>query len=434
MIPDADTCYRAVQGRDSRFDGMFYTAVRTTGIYCRPSCSARTPHRRNVHFYSSAAAAQRAGLPGLQAVPAGRHARLAGLERPRRPGRPSAPADRRRRRRPGRRAWPGPAAGLLRTPAHRALVAEMGAGPIALARAQRAQTARILLETTDLPTADVAFAAGFASVRQFNDTIREVFASTPTGLRAARRSDPGRVRIQGWCSCGCPTGGRWTWPRRSTTWPRGRSRASRTCDGRYLSAHAAVAARRRPGRDSSRWRQLRPCRLRLAAPARPGRRGGPVAPAARPRRRPRGGGRGARRPTRSSPPWSGSAPACARRAPWTDSRLAVRAVVGPAECRSPGRDGCSPGWSSGPAGVAFPDEPDRLFPSAAELAAVEPSELPMPKARAGTLRVLAEALAAGALALDPGADRAAARAALRAVPGLGSLDDRLRAHAGARRS
>jgi AraC family transcriptional regulator of adaptative response / DNA-3-methyladenine glycosylase II len=69
--------------------------------------------------------------------------------------------------------------------------------------------------------------------------------------------------------------------------------------------------------------------------------------------------------------------------------------------------------------VAFPDEPDRLFPSAAELAAVEPSELPMPKARAETLRVLAEALAAGGLALDPGADRAAARAALRAVPGLG---------------
>ena len=74
---------------------------------------------------------------------------------------------------------------------HRVLIAEVGAGPIALARAQRAQTARILLETTDLPTADVAFAAGFASVRQFNDTIRAVFATTPTGLRAARRSDPG---------------------------------------------------------------------------------------------------------------------------------------------------------------------------------------------------------------------------------------------------
>ena len=58
-----------------------------------------------------------------------------------------------------------------------------GAGPLALARAQRAQTARLLIETTDLPFAEVAFAAGFASIRQFNDTIREVFARTPTELR-----------------------------------------------------------------------------------------------------------------------------------------------------------------------------------------------------------------------------------------------------------
>jgi AraC family transcriptional regulator of adaptative response / DNA-3-methyladenine glycosylase II len=70
---------------------------------------------------------------------------------------------------------------------HRQLVAEVGAGPVAVARAQRAQTARILLETTDLPIADVAFAAGFASVRQFNDTVRTVFATTPTQLRRSRR-------------------------------------------------------------------------------------------------------------------------------------------------------------------------------------------------------------------------------------------------------
>ena len=72
---------------------------------------------------------------------------------------------------------------------HRQLVAEVGAGPIALARAQRAQTARVLIETTDLPFAQVAFGAGFASIRQFNDTVREVFATTPTELRlkASRR-------------------------------------------------------------------------------------------------------------------------------------------------------------------------------------------------------------------------------------------------------
>ena len=83
---------------------------------------------------------------------------------------------------------------------HRTLVAEVGAGPIALARAQRAQTARILLETTDLPITDVAFAAGFASVRQFNETVQAVFAMTPTTLRTKRRirdrPEPGVVALR----------------------------------------------------------------------------------------------------------------------------------------------------------------------------------------------------------------------------------------------
>ena len=73
---------------------------------------------------------------------------------------------------------------------HRTLVEELGAGPLRLARAQRAHTARILLETTDLPVTEVAYAAGFTSIRQFNDTVREVFATTPTDLR--RRSRTGR--------------------------------------------------------------------------------------------------------------------------------------------------------------------------------------------------------------------------------------------------
>ncbi|MFZ0141790.1 MAG: Ada metal-binding domain-containing protein, partial [Aeromicrobium sp.] len=62
MISDHDRCYRAVKSRDARFDGVFYTGVRTTGIYCRPSCPARTPHQHNVQFYASAAAAQDAGF------------------------------------------------------------------------------------------------------------------------------------------------------------------------------------------------------------------------------------------------------------------------------------------------------------------------------------------------------------------------------------
>jgi AraC family transcriptional regulator of adaptative response / DNA-3-methyladenine glycosylase II len=83
---------------------------------------------------------------------------------------------------------------------HRLLVGELGVGPLALARAQRAQTARLLLETTDLPVADVAFAAGFASIRQFNDTVREVFATTPTDLRTSRTApasgSPGTLTLR----------------------------------------------------------------------------------------------------------------------------------------------------------------------------------------------------------------------------------------------
>ncbi|HEU5265330.1 MAG TPA: DNA-3-methyladenine glycosylase 2 family protein, partial [Jatrophihabitans sp.] len=188
ILPDFDTCYRAVQAHDPRFDGWFYTAVRTTGIYCRPSCPAITPQARNVTFYPSAAAAQRAGYRACKrcrpdAAPgspewdvrgdlAGRALRLI----------QDGAVDREGVSGLARRL------GYSERQVHRTLVAEVGAGPVALARAQRAQTARILLETTDLPIADIAFAAGFASVRQFNDTVRTVFAMTPTALRHGRRT------------------------------------------------------------------------------------------------------------------------------------------------------------------------------------------------------------------------------------------------------
>jgi AraC family transcriptional regulator of adaptative response / DNA-3-methyladenine glycosylase II len=184
--PDDDTCYRAVKGRDARFDGWFFTAVRTTGIYCRPSCPALTPRRKNVDFYSSAAAAQRSGFrackrcrpdasPGSPAWDvrgdlAGRALRLIG----------DGVID--------REGVPGLASrlGYSERQVNRTLLAEVGAGPLALARAQRAQTARLLLETTDLPIGDIVFAAGFASIRQFNATVREVFATSPSALRATR--------------------------------------------------------------------------------------------------------------------------------------------------------------------------------------------------------------------------------------------------------
>ena len=183
---DEEACYRAVSSRDRRFDGVFYTAVRTTGIYCRPSCPARTPALRNVEFHPTAAAAQAAGFrackrclpdatPGspewdVAADVAGRAMRLIS----------DGVVD--------REGVDGLAARVGYTPRHlsRLLTAELGAGPLALARARRAQTARVLIETTDLQFADIAFAAGFASIRQFNDTIREVYALAPTDLRGRR--------------------------------------------------------------------------------------------------------------------------------------------------------------------------------------------------------------------------------------------------------
>jgi AraC family transcriptional regulator of adaptative response / DNA-3-methyladenine glycosylase II len=183
VVPEFDQCYRALKSRDARFDGWFFTAVTSTGIYCRPSCPALTPKRSNVRFFATAAAAQIAGFRACKRC------------------RPDAT--------PGSPEWNGRAdlvaramrliadgivdrdgvAGLARRLSYsdrhlnRLLLAEVGAGPLALARAQRAHTARVLIETTDLSFAHVAFASGFASVRQFNDTIRAVFASTPTHLR-----------------------------------------------------------------------------------------------------------------------------------------------------------------------------------------------------------------------------------------------------------
>jgi AraC family transcriptional regulator of adaptative response / DNA-3-methyladenine glycosylase II len=200
---DFDRCYRAVQSKDARFDGWFVTAVLTTGIYCRPSCPVRPPFARNVRFYLTAAAAQRAGFRACKRC------------------RPDAS--------PGSPEWnirddlvaramrliadgtvdregvSGVAArlGYTTRQLERLLQAETGAGPLALARAQRTQTARVLIETTDLPFGDVAFAAGFSSIRQFNDTVRSVCDRTPTELRkrAANRfgrdgASPGTVSLR----------------------------------------------------------------------------------------------------------------------------------------------------------------------------------------------------------------------------------------------
>ncbi|WP_433330823.1 DNA-3-methyladenine glycosylase 2 family protein [Spirillospora sp. CA-294931] len=183
MHEDVERCVRAVQSKDARFDGWFFTGVVTTGIYCRPSCPVVPPKPKNMRFYPSAAAAQQAGFRACKRC------------RPdTSPGSPEwnhradVVARAMRLIADGvvdREGVPGLASrlGYSTRQIERQLQAELGAGPFALARAQRAQTARLLIETTTLPMGDVAFAAGFASIRAFNDTVREVFALTPTELR-----------------------------------------------------------------------------------------------------------------------------------------------------------------------------------------------------------------------------------------------------------
>lgn len=197
---DDEARHRAVRSRDARFDGMFYFGVTTTNIYCRPSCPAVPAKPGNIRFFPTPATAQAQGFRACKrcrpdATPgspdwnvredlAARAMRLIS----------DGVVD--------REGVTGLATrlGYSERHVHRQLTAELGAGPLALARAQRAHTARILLETTDLSVSSIAFAAGFASIRQFNDTMREIFDAAPSQLRQRRartgRSIPGFLNLR----------------------------------------------------------------------------------------------------------------------------------------------------------------------------------------------------------------------------------------------
>ena len=190
MNLDAANCYRALSARDARFDGRFFTGVVTTGVYCRPVCPARTPYRKNVRFFSSAAAAERGGF------------------RPCRRCRPESS--------PGTPAWAGTSATVSRAlrlmssdgdaPAsveriaerlgvgslhlRRLFSIELGASPVEIAVTRRLHFAKKLLEETDLPVGELALAAGFGSVRRFNEAFLETFGEAPRKIRAARGAKP----------------------------------------------------------------------------------------------------------------------------------------------------------------------------------------------------------------------------------------------------
>lgn len=198
MNLDDDHCYRALSARDSRFDGVFFVCVTTTGIYCRPVCTARTPGRDRCRFYPTAALAERNGFrPCLRCRP-----ELA-------PGK--APIDQVRTI-----AWAAAArieAGVLADGAglnalaaslgvgerqlRRAVRKELGASPVELAQTNRLLLAKRLIAETRLPMVQVAFAAGFESVRRFNALFRSRYRLTPSDLRrsSAKSADGDRLRL-----------------------------------------------------------------------------------------------------------------------------------------------------------------------------------------------------------------------------------------------
>lgn len=426
---DHDACYRAVAGRDQRFDGYFVTAVRTTGIYCRPSCPAITPKRRNVEFYATAAAAHERGFRACKRC------------------RPDAS--------PGSPEWDRRGDVVARTmrliadgvvdrdgvgglarrlsyserQLHRLVVGALGAGPLAIARAQRAQTARTLIELTSMPFTQVAYAAGFGSIRQFNDTIREVFAASPSELRAARR--PGAVApadggattvgvdlavrdpfdldaVLGFFAARAVPGvevvdadGTY---RRSLRLPRGHGVVAIAPTVVTLPGRVAVHVDVR----LDDWRDLAPAvrrvRRMLDLDADPT----------------------AIDETLSADP--AMAPLVAAspglRAPGSVDPFesAIRAVIG--QQVSVAGAGTVAGRLAAAAGAQLSDSlvghgPTVVFPSPAAIAAVDPDVLAMPRRRRATVIELATRVAAGDLPLDVGADRAAVRAGLLAVAGIG---------------
>jgi AraC family transcriptional regulator, regulatory protein of adaptative response / DNA-3-methyladenine glycosylase II len=411
---DTERCYRAVRSRDRRFDGVFYTAVTTTGIYCRPSCPAVTPRRHNVEFYASAAGAQAAGYracrrclpdatPGspewdLHADLVGRAMRLINDGVVERDG------------------VEGLASRLGYTSRHlgRVLTDRLGAGPLALARARRAQTARILVETTAMSLADIAFAAGFASVRQFNDTVREVYAATPTQLRnGAHGHDTGgplhlRLAVRepfepaallGFLSARAVPGvehvegGVYT---RSLRLPHGDAVVSLEPTPAVVHARLWLPDLRDVTTAVERCRRL----LDLDAD--------PHAVQA----------------VLGDDAWLGAhvraRPGLRVPGHVDGAELAVRAVLGQQISVAGARALAARLTEEHGEPVVRPGHPvTRLFPTAQRLAELDPDRLPMPRARGRALVALCAALAGGALVLDRSGDRAQVRAELLAVPGVG---------------
>lgn len=419
-MPDEAACRAAVRSRDARFDGWFFLAVTSTGIYCRPSCPARTPRDDRMRFFPSSAAAQAAGFraclrcrpdasPGSPAWDArgdvvARAMRLIDDGLVDRAGVPGLAA----------------ALGYSTRQLERVLTDELGAGPLALARARRAQTARTLVERTTMPMTDVAYAAGYASVRAFNDAVVATYALSPTELRrrAARHDEPrpGIVALR--LAYRAPLEPSNLLGHLVATAVPGveeyRDGAYRTTI-RLPHAWGTVTVRQPDGAAFPVTLRLADVRDLPAAVSRTRRMldldADPVAVdaalAADERLRPLVVRTPGRRVPRTADP----------------EAMALRAVIGQQVSTQAARTHA--GRLVATLGTPV-DDPDggltHLFPRAADLLADEAAtaaSLAMPATRRRTLFALAGALADGRIVLDAGAGRDEARAALAALPGIG---------------
>ena len=418
---DHDACYRALSTRDSRFDGRLFVGVKTTGIYCRPICPARTPKQANVNFYPSAAAAQAAGFrPCLRCRPESS---------------------------PDLGAWRGTSntvsralamieAGALDNEDVDGLAARLGMGerqlrrlfrqhlgasPIAVAQTRRVLLAKQLIHQTRLPMTEVALASGFGSVRRFNETFQSLYARPPAALRRLSGEAPAGedgVRLDlayrgpydwealtGFLALRAIIGVEVVSPKLyartiaigehrgllCVSPVPGRDRLSVTVRFPRLAALPAIIARVRRVFDLSADPQAIADHLSLD-PA--------LAPrvAARPGLRVPGA--------------------------WDGFELAVRAILGQQITVTAAtnlaarivRDWGEP-LPDGLAGV-IPGL-THIFPSAERLAAADLSILPMPRARSASLQSLARTAAADPALFEPRADLAGAIARLKALPGIG---------------
>lgn len=416
---DVAACRRAFETRDARFDGRVFCGVKTTGIYCRPICPARTPKAENVVYYPTAAAAQEAGFrPCLRC-------------------RPEASPD--------LGAWRGTSntvsraltlieAGALdggdvealatrlgvgERQLRRLFAKHLGAAPVTVAQTRRTLLAKQLIQETDLPMAEVALASGFGSVRRFNETFQQLFGRPPAAIRRSRAMPApsgGGVTVR------LPYSPPYDWDAMIAFL------AARSIPGvelvepdRYARTLAIDGAQGvvsvRPGKGDALVAEISFPNL-AALPAVIARIRRVFDLAADPIQI---GGHLSRDPALA--PLVAARPGLRAPGAWDGFELAVRAILGQQITVVAAR---GLGARMTQAFGEVIDDPaaaklglDRIFPSPERLVAQDIAVLGMPRARANALEALARAVAADPAMFTPRADLDSAIAALKALPGIG---------------